>query len=130
VFAVLILAGLATSLTIKRRRFWARIRPERPTDGDTADAAGEAGAGTEGRQPEDVDRRRRNVSSHHSPAGSEERSPRGHFDAGAGGAVIELGGLARTDQAGYGEEFARMRADLLPERDNPGRDPEHHGGTA
>ncbi len=27
--------------------------------------------------------------------------------------VVELGGLARTDRAGYGEEFDRLRADLL-----------------
>jgi len=64
VFAVLILLGLGTSLTIKRRRFWARIRP--------ADHPGEPGR-----------------------------------------TVVELGGLARTDQAGYGEEFARLRGALL-----------------
>jgi cytochrome c biogenesis protein len=28
-------------------------------------------------------------------------------------AVLEIGGLARTDRAGYGEEFDRLRADLL-----------------
>jgi cytochrome c biogenesis protein len=61
VFAVLLLAGLGFSLTVRRRRFWARLRP---TDG---------GART----------------------------------------VVEIGGLARTDRAGYGEEFDRMRADLL-----------------
>jgi cytochrome c biogenesis protein len=59
-FAVLMLLGLGCSLTIKRRRFWARISP-----------------------------------------------------AGAGRAQLELGGLARTDQAGYGEEFDRLRAALL-----------------
>jgi cytochrome c biogenesis protein len=64
VFAVLILLGLGTSLTIKRRRFWARIRP--------ADPVSEPGR-----------------------------------------TVMEIGGLARTDQAGYGEEFARLRAALL-----------------
>ena len=31
--------------------------------------------------------------------------------------VVLLGGLARTDQAGYGEEFGRIADDLLPERD-------------
>jgi len=61
VFAVLLLAGLGLSLSIRRRRFWARLTP---TDD---------GART----------------------------------------VVELGGLARTDRAGYGEEFDRMRADLL-----------------
>ena len=33
------------------------------------------------------------------------------------GTVVELGGLARTEAAGYGEEFDRIAADLLP----PGR---------
>nr|WP_239028941.1 cytochrome c biogenesis protein ResB [Pseudonocardia acidicola] len=32
---------------------------------------------------------------------------------GAGRTVVEIGGLARTDQAGYGEEFHRLRADLV-----------------
>jgi cytochrome c biogenesis protein len=35
--------------------------------------------------------------------------------AGAGRTVIVLGGLARTDQAGYGEEFRRLSAELLAE---------------
>jgi cytochrome c biogenesis protein len=30
------------------------------------------------------------------------------------GTVVELGGLARTEAAGYGEEFERIAADLLP----------------
>ncbi len=60
VFAVLLLLGLFASLTIRRRRFWARISP-----------------GTTG-----------------------ERT------------VVEIGGLARTDRAGYGEEFDRLRAGL------------------
>jgi cytochrome c biogenesis protein len=33
------------------------------------------------------------------------------------GTVVELGGLARTEAAGYGEEFEQIAADLLP----PGR---------
>jgi cytochrome c biogenesis protein len=50
---------------------------------------------------------------------------------------VELGGLARTDQAGYGEEFDRLRhdlleADVLPDA-APTRRDEHaqgdHGGT-
>lgn len=64
VFAVLVLAGLGTSLTIRRRRFWVRLRPV-------------TGADEPGRT------------------------------------VVEIGGLARTDQAGYGEEFTRLRAELL-----------------
>jgi cytochrome c biogenesis protein len=34
---------------------------------------------------------------------------------GTGGSVLLLGGLARTDQAGYGEEFGRVTEDLLAE---------------
>jgi cytochrome c biogenesis protein len=60
VFALLMLAGLFLSLSIKRRRFWVRVTPA--ADGRTR---------------------------------------------------VELGGLARTDRAGYGEEFDRLRADLL-----------------
>jgi cytochrome c biogenesis protein len=63
-FAVLILLGLGTSLTIKRRRFWAKIGP--------ADSPADRGR-----------------------------------------TVMEIGGLARTDQAGYGEEFGRLRTALL-----------------
>jgi cytochrome c biogenesis protein len=61
---VLILLGLGTSLTIKRRRFWAKIGP--------ADSPADRGR-----------------------------------------TVMEIGGLARTDQAGYGEEFGRLRTALL-----------------
>jgi cytochrome c biogenesis protein len=68
VFAALSLAGLAVSLTVKRRRFWVRLNP----------------------------------------------------GSGPGRTVVELGGLARTDQAGYGEEFTRLRAGLLPSPENGG----------
>ncbi|MGI8813725.1 MAG: cytochrome c biogenesis protein ResB [Pseudonocardia sp.] len=64
VFAVLVLAGLGTSLTIRRRRFWVRLRPAAGTDDGSR-------------------------------------------------TVVEIGGLARTDQAGYGEEFTRLRSELL-----------------
>jgi cytochrome c biogenesis protein len=58
--AVLLLAGLMCSLTVRRRRFWARVGPA--ADGRT---------------------------------------------------LLSIGGLARTDRAGYGEEFDRLRADLF-----------------
>ncbi|MCP2272140.1 cytochrome c biogenesis protein ResB [Actinokineospora diospyrosa] len=35
----------------------------------------------------------------------------------SGSTVVRVGGLARTDQAGYGEEFHRLAAQLLPRRD-------------
>jgi cytochrome c biogenesis protein len=59
VFAVLLLIGLALSLTIRRRRCWARLTPV------------------------------------------------------GGGTLVQLGGLARTDRAGYGEEFERLRDAVL-----------------
>ncbi|SDP87196.1 cytochrome c biogenesis protein [Actinopolyspora xinjiangensis] len=34
-------------------------------------------------------------------------------DEGTAGASVEIGGLARTDQAGYGEEFTRLADELL-----------------
>ena len=43
-----------------------------------------------------------------------------HALAGEGRSVVELGGLARTDRAGYGEEFDRLRADLLGQSDGAG----------
>ncbi|WP_433274928.1 cytochrome c biogenesis protein ResB [Actinosynnema sp. CS-041913] len=61
-FSVLVILGLGTSLTIKRRRVWVRATPQE--DGRT---------------------------------------------------VVEVGGLARTDQAGYGEEFTALSRDLLKE---------------
>ncbi|MBB3662285.1 cytochrome c biogenesis protein [Prauserella sediminis] len=111
--AVVMFAGLGASLFIKRRRLWVRATPVGGDDdpagtqargvpaddtavadtaGDTAveDAAGDTAAGTEA------------------------------DDAAAGGTgtnerrtVVEVGGLARTDQAGYGEEFTRIAAELL-----------------
>jgi cytochrome c biogenesis protein len=63
-FAILVIGGLVTSLTVKRRRVWVRATPE--SDGE-----------------------------------------------GGGRTVVEVGGLARTDQAGYGEEFSRLSRELL-----------------
>ncbi|GAB1508311.1 cytochrome c biogenesis protein ResB [Actinophytocola sp. KF-1] len=45
-----------------------------------------------------------------------------------GGTVLVFGGLARTDQAGYGEEFSRLTEELLAEL-SP-REEEHQGATA
>jgi cytochrome c biogenesis protein len=47
---------------------------------------------------------------------------------GEGRTVVELGGLARTDRAGYGEEFDRLRADLLEPPDG-GRGTERPSST-
>jgi cytochrome c biogenesis protein len=71
-FAVLMLLGLITSLTVKRRRIWVRVTPA-------------------------------------------DQGP------GAGRTVVEIGGLARTDQAGYGEEFGKLSARLTDAARAPGR---------
>lgn len=76
VAAVLVLGGLAVSLTVKRRRCWLRVTPADGRDG-------------------------------------------------TGRTVVELGGLARTDQAGYGAEFTRLAADILPAGE---RSPGDQGG--
>jgi cytochrome c biogenesis protein len=69
-FALLALGGLLLSLTVRRRRFWARLTPQ-----------------------------------------------------GDGVTRVELGGLARTDRAGYGEEFDRLTAAVLgTDPDGPGAD--------
>jgi cytochrome c biogenesis protein len=64
VSAIFLVAGLLTSLTIRRRRVWYRIGPAEPDSDDGAD-------------------------------------PR---------TLIDIGGLARTDQAGYGTEFDSLVA--------------------
>ncbi|TCK20205.1 cytochrome c biogenesis protein ResB [Pseudonocardia endophytica] len=61
VFSVVMVGGLALSLSVKRRRFWVRVRP--------------------------------------SPDGT--------------GSIVQVGGLARSDRAGYGEEFERLGDELL-----------------
>ncbi|MGH3517440.1 MAG: cytochrome c biogenesis protein ResB [Haloechinothrix sp.] len=63
-FSVAMLAGLAASLLVKRRRVWIRVTPAGADDGDRR-------------------------------------------------TVIEVGGLAKTDQAGYGEEFTAIAGELL-----------------
>ncbi|HEU5472009.1 MAG TPA: cytochrome c biogenesis protein ResB [Actinophytocola sp.] len=67
-FALLLIAGLGVSLTVKRRRLWIRATP--------------AGAGAD-----------------------QSRT------------VVEVGGLARTDRAGYGEQFERLSAELVRGRE-------------
>jgi cytochrome c biogenesis protein len=64
VFSLLLIAGLGTSLMIKRRRLWIRATPVTSDDDHTR-------------------------------------------------TVVEVGGLARTDRAGYGEQFDRLAADLV-----------------
>ncbi|HEV2778269.1 MAG TPA: cytochrome c biogenesis protein ResB [Actinophytocola sp.] len=68
-FALLLIAGLGTSLVVKRRRLWVRATPA-------------ASADDQGRT------------------------------------VVEVGGLARTDRAGYGEQFDRLAAELVRRKES------------
>ena len=79
IFSLLLIAGLGTSLVIKRRRLWVRATP--------------GGAGDD--QSQDL------------PTGSSQQLS----------TVVEVGGLARTDRAGYGEQFDRLAAELVRERE-------------
>jgi cytochrome c biogenesis protein len=87
-FAVALLAGLLLSLTVRRRRFWARLTPQ--PSGSPALRAADGRA--EGLRLATVSRP-------------------------GGGTHLELGGLARTDRAGYGEEFDHLRAELFARDD-------------
>lgn len=83
-FAMAVIFGLSTSLIIKRRRVWVRVLPAGPVSGGT--------------EPLE--------------AGSDAVHPK-ESDADPARTVVEVGGLARTDQAGYGEEFTRIAGELL-----------------
>jgi cytochrome c biogenesis protein len=83
IFAILLLLGLMTSLTIRRRRVWFRIVPGAMQDG----------SGVAEPETRTVD----------------------HDDR----VTVHIGGLARTDQAGYGAEFTsltRLPGDPVPAR--------------
>ena len=97
VFAVTLLIGLMTSLTIKRRRVWYRFsggptNPASDSSGNSISAAEPAGAAE--------------------TASMRDGQPWGAVrTVGSAGRVhVEIGGLARTDQAGYGEEFHKLVA--------------------
>lgn len=89
IFVVLLLIGLMLSLGIKRRRIWFRLplpgEAERLTVAD--DTAGPAARST---------------------------GPPTVTTAAFSESTVQVGGLARTDQAGYGEEFDRIAALALP----------------
>jgi cytochrome c biogenesis protein len=79
VFAVTLLIGLMTSLVFKRRRVWFRLR-RAAASSEPVRTGPVAGSVTGPAQR----------------AGGRDRT------------VVEVGGLARTDQAGYGEEFETL----------------------
>lgn len=57
--------------------------------------------------------RRRRVWARISPVGGQERSDPGGTSASPGSVNVELGGLARTDNSGWGDEFERLADRLL-----------------
>jgi cytochrome c biogenesis protein len=79
----LLLLGLLTSLSVRRRRFWVRLRPA-----PVRDASPAASGATDGADPP--------------AAGSSSAAPE------SGRTVVEFGGLARTEAGGFGDEFARL----------------------
>ena len=88
VFAISLLIGLMVSLTIKRRRVWFRVT------GPAASGIGAAGDG--GRVAQDPAAPDTAVSDLRRTVETDGRI------------TVDIGGLARTDQAGYGEEFGRL----------------------
>jgi cytochrome c biogenesis protein len=88
VFSVTMLVGLMVSLICKRRRVWFRLRPA----GRAVHGSGDVDPGLAGGSG--------------SAGGSGAAS--GGVPAGPDRTVVEVGGLARTDQAGYGEEFEKL----------------------
>lgn len=92
-FAILLIGGIFASLTIKRRRVWYRV-----SDGGGAGLDG-AGAGADGGDAV-VD-----ATDADSDAAMSDRPPTVDRSC-----TIEIGGLARTDQAGYGAEFDSLVA--------------------
>ncbi len=87
IFAVTLLIGLMVSLICKRRRVWFRLRPVTVPDAPSADPPTGPPADRSG-----------------APVARAKAADR---------TVVEVGGLARTDQAGYGEEFEMLAR--LPE---------------
>ena len=73
------MGGLVVSLVVRRRRVWARIGP-----GSSGQERSDWGIGSSG----------------------QERSDRGVSPSGT--VDVELGGLARTDNSGWGEELDRL----------------------
>jgi cytochrome c biogenesis protein len=86
VFALTMMGGLLVSLVVRRRRVWARITPGGLERSDS-------GIGS----------------------GGQERSDSGTGSGPPGTVSVELGGLARTDNSGWGEELDKLSHKILTE---------------
>ncbi|MDT0222630.1 cytochrome c biogenesis protein ResB [Gordonia sp. AC31] len=84
VSSIVMLGGLLVSLLIRRRRIWARLVPV-PAASARADGDGQDTGGPDTDGPDSGQRR----------------------------TVVEIAGLARTDQAGWGEGFDEQAAELV-----------------
>jgi len=94
VSSMTMMAGLMVSLIVRRRRVWVRITPP----------GSDSGIGPGGQERSD---------SGIGPGG-QERSDSG-IGPGPGTVKVELGGLARTDNSGWGGEFDKLRRRFLTE---------------
>lgn len=86
VFALTMMGGLLVSLVVRRRRVWARITPGGLERSDS-------GIGS----------------------GGQDRSDSGTGSGPPGTVSVELGGLARTDNSGWGEELDKLSHKILTE---------------
>jgi cytochrome c biogenesis protein len=87
VFALTMMGGLLVSLVVRRRRVWARVTP----------------TGGQERSDSGID------------FGGQERSDSGTVPGPPGTVKVELGGLARTDNSGWGEELDKLSQKILTE---------------
>jgi len=96
VSALAMMAGLLVSLLVRRRRVWARITPS-PGGQERSDSGIRPG----GQERSDSGIR----------PGGQERSDSGISTA-DGTVEVDLGGLARTDNSGWGGEFEKLTESL------------------
>jgi cytochrome c biogenesis protein len=98
IFALSMMGGLLVSLVVRRRRVWVRITPP---GGQERSDSGKAPGGQErsdsGKAP-----------------GGQERSDSGKTST-PGTVKVEFGGLARTDNSGWGEELDKVAQQVLTE---------------
>lgn len=106
VSAIVMLLGLVTSLLVKRRRIWARLVPVADNAASDSAASDPAGSNPAASNPA------ASIPAGSNPAGS---NPAASIPDGRRRTVVEIAGLARTDQAGWGDGFDEQAAALLDE---------------
>jgi cytochrome c biogenesis protein len=101
-FAMTMMFGLLVSLIVRRRRVWIRIGPGGQERSDS-------GIGPGGQERSD---------SGIGPGGRERSDSGGLGPATPGTVNVELGGLARTDNSGWGGEFEKLTERLLKDQES------------